>query len=153
MFIWDFLKSELTSGQTSNYKESDYNQKRENVYKFLRLPWALEKVKTLTPKSLITFMRFEAFEIKTKLKYYLSLWSMGFCNVSTAFCMCSRFCPFVLLTRSSKLSTIRLLLPLSEFFHKIINICLFEKLSLVKNAPLIRNYVSELKFVLWHNGS
>jgi hypothetical protein len=44
MYIWKTLKSELTSEQVLNYKESEYDQKRENVYIFLRLPLALEKV-------------------------------------------------------------------------------------------------------------
>lgn len=42
-YIWQLLKDELTSGQTQDHLESEYKQKRENVYIFLRLPWALEK--------------------------------------------------------------------------------------------------------------
>lgn len=43
MNIWSFLKSELTSEQVLDYKESEFDQKRENVYVFLRIPLALEK--------------------------------------------------------------------------------------------------------------
>lgn len=44
MYIWKSIKTELTSEQILDYQESEYNKKRENVYAFLRLPWALEKV-------------------------------------------------------------------------------------------------------------
>lgn len=43
MSIWNSLKSELTSEQVVDVKESECTQKRENVYMFLRLPLALEK--------------------------------------------------------------------------------------------------------------
>ena len=45
MNLWNFFKTELSSGQLTDYNESEYNQKRENVYVFLRMPWALEKVR------------------------------------------------------------------------------------------------------------
>jgi hypothetical protein len=44
LFLWNILKDELTNAKILKHKESEYNQKRENVYFFLRLPWALEKV-------------------------------------------------------------------------------------------------------------
>ncbi|CAF0727605.1 unnamed protein product [Brachionus calyciflorus] len=43
MYLWKYLRSELTNEQKSGYEESESNQKRENVYIFLRLPLALEK--------------------------------------------------------------------------------------------------------------
>ena len=43
MYMWNYLKSEINSEQVLDYKETEFNQKRENVYIFLRLPLALEK--------------------------------------------------------------------------------------------------------------
>ena len=48
MYLWNILKSELNNEEQSDHKESEYNQKLENVYIFLRLPWALEKVGSLS---------------------------------------------------------------------------------------------------------
>ena len=45
MSIWTHIKAEFSKESQSDFKESEYRQKRENVYVFLRLPWALEKVK------------------------------------------------------------------------------------------------------------
>lgn len=43
MYFYNFLRTQLTNSKVFDYKEIDYEQKRENVYSFLRLPWALEK--------------------------------------------------------------------------------------------------------------
>ncbi len=44
MSFWTHLRSEFSkSDAQSDFKESEYKAKRENVYVFLRLPWALEK--------------------------------------------------------------------------------------------------------------
>lgn len=43
MYIWKYVKSELSSDEVLDYKESEINQKRENVYLFFRLPLSLEK--------------------------------------------------------------------------------------------------------------
>jgi transmembrane anterior posterior transformation protein 1 len=43
MLFFTYLSTQLTNSHPIFYKESDYKQKRENVYSFLRLPWALEK--------------------------------------------------------------------------------------------------------------
>lgn len=43
MYIWNYVKSELNTDQPLDYKETEINQKRENVYLFLRLPLSLEK--------------------------------------------------------------------------------------------------------------
>lgn len=45
MYLWKILKAELNNQENSVHKESEYNQKLENVYIFLRLPLALEKVR------------------------------------------------------------------------------------------------------------
>jgi hypothetical protein len=45
MYIWKSIKNELTSEQILDYQESEYKKKTENVYAFLLLPWALEKVR------------------------------------------------------------------------------------------------------------
>jgi hypothetical protein len=43
MLIWDFLKRDLTNEQLVDFKASEYEEKREKVYVFLRLPLILEK--------------------------------------------------------------------------------------------------------------
>lgn len=78
MYIWKSIKTELTSEQILDYQESEYNKKRENVYAFLRLPWALEKV-SLSDIQLGDWTR------KLKLFKNRSLCFMGFFNVPTAF--------------------------------------------------------------------
>ncbi len=44
MYFWTFFKTELSNGRLDDIKESEYIQKRENVYAFLRLPYTFEKV-------------------------------------------------------------------------------------------------------------
>lgn len=46
MYFWNFFKTELRNDPPANYQESEYIQKRENVYVFLRMPLALEKFMT-----------------------------------------------------------------------------------------------------------
>ncbi len=53
MYLWNFFKTELSSGRVVDYQESEYIQKRENVYVFLRLPWALEKVSNPIDPNLV----------------------------------------------------------------------------------------------------
>jgi hypothetical protein len=43
MNFWQFLKSEFRRDEKLDFKDTEYKQKRENVYVLLRLPWALEK--------------------------------------------------------------------------------------------------------------
>lgn len=43
MHIWTFLRNELASEKLLDYKPSEYDEKREKVYTFLRLPMILEK--------------------------------------------------------------------------------------------------------------
>lgn len=46
MYFLSFINAQLSNSNFNDHKESEYNQKRENVYSFLRLPWALEKFMT-----------------------------------------------------------------------------------------------------------
>ena len=47
MYIWNIIKSELNSEVVGDHKESEYDEKREKVYLFYRLPIAFEKVSVL----------------------------------------------------------------------------------------------------------
>ena len=43
MNLWSFLRNELANEQLLEHKPSEYDEKREKVYVFLRLPMILEK--------------------------------------------------------------------------------------------------------------
>ena len=43
MNLWSFLRNELANEQLLDHKPNEYDEKREKVYMFLRLPLILEK--------------------------------------------------------------------------------------------------------------